>query len=521
MKTLFKVILIIVIIGALLGASAYIILYTGEDTETNGEQDTQLPQIDGISGDLTVTAGNTATISVLFSDNVNVTEATLYYKRAGESSWQSKSILSGSATISVPSSATGNYYYYVTVDDAAGNGPVGDPSANGSTYYTITVQPSGNNGGNETLPHTVFLEEATASWCTNCPNVATILHTLYETHDYDFYYVSLIDGANTENNDRLETDYNNYGYPTVYIDGGYDVIVGGNNPQSTYSDALAAAQERSVPPLKLVVSAQYKNTTGEVTVTTTIENRGDESYTGRLKLYLTEIVSHLTGYDSKPYAFGFLEYLVVDDVTIAAQQEATVTETKDISAYDYENLMIIAVVFSSEKNQGYSYPADPDDPHPFDAYYADATNATRVVEGGNLPPQVQITSPRKGTIYRNQNPRFLERIKERKLIFEKLEKVTFIKNKLKNIVYNKTLILGFKEKKITVNASDDSAVANVEFYLDGTLQYTDTEAPYEWTFKRISKGFNNFLLKDHTLKVIVYDDTGKTNSAQLIIKAHI
>ena len=68
----------------------------------NGGNDTEPPQIIEVSGNLTVTAGQTATITALFTDNVNVTEATLYYKIAGSTSWDSKSILNGSASITYP-----------------------------------------------------------------------------------------------------------------------------------------------------------------------------------------------------------------------------------------------------------------------------------------------------------------------------------------------------------------------------------------------------------------------------------
>ncbi|MBE3141128.1 MAG: hypothetical protein IMZ53_11180, partial [Thermoplasmata archaeon] len=105
MRLIGKLVIIIIIIGILLGASAYVILYTGNDSEP--------PQIDDIAGNVTVTAGQNATISVLFSDNVNVTAATLYYKIASAASWSSETILSGYANIPIPSSETSNYYYYV------------------------------------------------------------------------------------------------------------------------------------------------------------------------------------------------------------------------------------------------------------------------------------------------------------------------------------------------------------------------------------------------------------------------
>ncbi|DAC73349.1 MAG TPA: hypothetical protein DSN98_00230 [Thermoplasmata archaeon] len=481
----------------LLGASAYVIVFTGD-------KDTEPPQIDNITGNLTVTAGQTATISAIFTDDVNVTVATLYYKAADVADWRSTSILNGSTTLDIPSSATSNYYYYITADDAAGNGPVGDPSMDGSRYYTITVNPGGGNPGNETLIHTVFIEEATATWCNNCPNVANILHTLYESHNYRFYYISLINATNTQTADRLFKEYNVFGFPTVFIDGGYSVIMGGDNPESAYTAAITAAQARTVPKIKVTITAQYSNTTQEVTVHALVENKGNDTYSGQLKLYLTEIVSHLTGYDSKPFSYGFLEYLMINDVSVDGNKNLTFSETKDISAYDYENLMIVGVVFSSEKQQGY---AQPPSKNPFDAHYADATNATKIVEKGNLPPQLQITSPLKGKIYLNGKPR-LERLQQRKLI-------GLILN---NYLHNTTVLLG--KKIVTVNASDDSAVAKVEFSIDGVVMSNDTQAPYEFSFTKL-KTLKSFFLKKHMLTVTVYDDTGKKTSSSIVFKSRI
>jgi thiol-disulfide isomerase/thioredoxin len=516
MRLIGKLVIIIFIVGILLGASAYVILYTEDnDNNSNGGNDKESPQIIQVSGNLTVTAGKTAVITARFTDNVNVTEATLHYQTAGSTSWSSLSILSGSASITIPSGTTSNYYYYITVDDAEGNGPVGNPSVDGSTYYTITVIPGGSNPGNETLTHTVFIEEATATWCTNCPNVANILYSLYEANKYNFYYVALINDTNPIAAERNWKDYNVLGFPTVFIDGGYKVIVGGSKPESMYIDAISAAQGRPVPKIKVTVTAQYKNTTGEVTVITVIENKGNESYTGRLKLYLTEIVSQVTDYSSKSYHFAFLEYLLNKDVTISGNGNETLEETKDISTYEYENLMIIAVVFSSEKHQGSTNPSD-NTTDLFDAYYADATNATKVVPKGNLPPQLQITSPQKGNIYWNGKPLpIVEKIIQRKHLIKKLENFSI----LKKFLYNKTFLLG-KNKIITVNATDDSAIAKVEFYVDGKLQFTDTQAPYEYSFIKLSK-LKSLFFKKHTLTVTVYDGTGKISSASILFKARI
>jgi len=500
MRSVGKLVIIIFIVGILLGASAYVILYTEDDDHNNnGGHDTEPPQIIEVSGDLTITAGKTATITALFTDNVNVTEATLHYQTAGSTSWSSLSILSGSASITIPSGTTSNYYYYITVDDAAGNGPIGNPSTDGTIYYTITVK-----SNDENLTHTVFIEEATATWCSNCPNVATILHTLYETQTYNFYYISLINDSSTKVWDHLKNEYNINGFPTTYIDGGYKLIYGGNAPESDFINAINAAQSRTVPKIKVTVTAQYNNVTHEITVNALVENRENNQYSGQLKLYLTEIVSHLNGYDSKPYQFGFLDYLLIEDISIDGQSSDTFTQISDITAYDYENIMIIGVVFNSEKQPGYSLPPDQ---KPFDAYYADATDVTKIVEGGNLPPQLEITSPQKGKIYLNGKP-ILEKFLQRKL-FGYLTNMS---------LHNTTKLLG--KKIITVTATDDSGVVKVEFYIDGNLVYNDTQAPYEWTFSKISK-WKSIRLKTHILEVIVYDDTGKTSSAKINFKARI
>jgi len=500
MRLIGKLIIIIFIVGILLGASAYVILYTDDnDNNSNGGNDKESPQIIQVSGNLTVTAGKTAVITARFTDNVNVTEATLYYKTAESTSWNSLSILNESVSISIPLGTTSNYYYYVTVDDAAGNGPIGDPSTNGSQFYTITVRP-----GDEDLIHTVFIEEATATWCSNCPNIAAILHTLYATQNYNFYYISLINGSSSKVWDHLKNDYNINGFPTTYIDGGYQLIYGGSALESDFIDAINAAQSRTVPKIRVTVTAQYNNVTDEITVNALVENMEDIPYSGQLKLYLTEIVSHLNGYDSKPYQFGFLDYLLIEDIIIDGQSSDTYTQISDISAYDYENLMIIGVVFNSEKQPGYSLPPDQ---KPFDAYYADATDGAMLVEGGNLPPQLEITSPQKGKIYLNGNP-ILEKFLQRKIL-----------GYLFNMsLHNTTRLYG--EKMITVTATDDSGVVKVEFYIDGDLIYNDTQAPYEWSFSKISK-IRSIRIKAHLLEVVVYDDTGKTSSATLSFKARI
>lgn len=491
MKVYIKL-LALVVVAALLIGSAYAIFFMGENNN-NKSTDTIPPVFESITGNTTGTAGKITTISVVFSDDVGVTVATLYYKQAEASVWSSISILNGSVDIAIPADALSDYYYYVTINDAAGNGPVGDPSIDGSSYYSITISPS-----DESFTHTVFIEEGTATWCTNCPAVANILELLYTSHSYNFYYVSLVDDKNTLAHNRLYTDYNVLGFPTVFVDGGYKVVTGANDAQSLITQALQTAQQRSVPKIKTLITADYSNETKVMTVNVQVINRESQPYSGHVKVYMTDIVSPWNGYDGKPYHYSLVDYAVDQDITVDANDSKVITQTKDISDYDVDNLMLIAVVSSSVPNQGY---AASDNQNPFTAYYADATNATTLIQGGNLPPVVEISSPQKGKIYWNGNP---TKGKFQKFLFLKLIPSYFI--------YNKTWLFGWK-KVISVNASDESGIAKVEFYIDGTLRYNTTQAPYEWTFNK----FTIFPLhpKKHTLTVIAYDMVGKSSEVSI------
>jgi hypothetical protein len=132
MKLILKVVTILVI--AILLISSYFVFFSGES-----DKDTVVPEINAITINIIATAGETAAISVNFSDNFGVTIAILYYKTASADNWNSVSILNGSVDIFISLDPIEDLYYYVTIDDTAGNGPVGDPSIDGSIYYVVTV----------------------------------------------------------------------------------------------------------------------------------------------------------------------------------------------------------------------------------------------------------------------------------------------------------------------------------------------------------------------------------------------
>jgi glutaredoxin len=490
MRLIEKLIIIICIIGILLGASAYVILYTDDDNG-NGGDDKEPPEIISITGNFSITAGKMAVVFVDFVDNVNVTEATLYYQIAGSTSWNAVSILNGSASISIPSDATSNYYYYVTVDDAAGNGPIGKPSTDGSTFFTITVKPPTNDD----FTHTVFVEETTREGCRYCPIVGAILETLESTQKYRFYYVSMI-VDNSKAAEYLTSVYNRRGDPTVFIDGGFHVIYGSTDPESYYTSAITAAENREVPKIRVTVNAENKSTTDMIATSVLIENREQSTYTGRLRVYLTEIISsQYNDYDGTRYRNGFVDFIMNEDISVPANSNKTFSAEWPRGTLDYENLKIIAVVFSSTENSAFSDP--PDNTKQFAAHYADAANATYVVQGvRNLPPEVGILSPQRGKIH--------------------FRGKTILNFLYKNMLLSNTWIIG--KASIDIYAKDDSSIERVEIYVNDKLVANMTAPPYNWTlsFKLIKKPL---IPKIYTITVKAYDDTNKMAITSLDVKA--
>ena len=459
-------IITIIIIATLIFISLFSIYYiNSKGGEEDDQEDQTPPTIENITGDTTGTTGKITTISAKFSDNENVTSAIIYYKSEDQKEWKNASILDGSYDIEIPSDPLKDWFYYITVDDKAGNGPIGNPSVDGSKYYTISVEKDIEN-----LTRNVFIEEGTATWCNNCPEVADKLHSLYKSNDYNFYYVSMIEDKNSKAKDRLEQDFNIYAYPTVYIDGGYDIIIG-NKGLDVFKEKITKAQKRDVPKLYIDVTPEINEEKTKIKTSVLVKNYEEEDYNGQLKIYLTERNS-LQYYGGEGiYHNGFLDYLLDEKIEVSSKDEKITETTFDIGDMDPDNLMIIAVVFNSNSVDKYS---NPPDEKIFEAYYVDACDGSVVVEDANLKPEIGITNPKNGRLH----------------IFGKDITATLNLN---------TIIIG--RTPIRVQASDDSKVEKVEIYIEDDLVAELNDEPYEYIWK--STPFFKFR---YEIKVIAYDD---------------
>ena len=489
--------MILIAVSVILISSGYVVLFTGQTSQKNNNQEKQdstdilAPMIHSVTGDLMGDAGTIVTITTTFSDNLAVTSAKMYYRPATALAWSSKSILSGSTTLLLPSNSNESWCYYILVDDAEGNGPIGDPSTDGSSYYTIMVMNSSSpppddnttneeNGNNlHNYSRFVFIELGTKIVCSECPKISIILNELYNSGDYPFYYVSLPQD-NPKALNRIN-DYNIWGYPTVYIDGGYSTLVGSNIQKSDFEKNITAAVERTTPDISIWTNAHWDNQTNIITVNIQIENQEPSSYQGRLRVYLTELIS--TKWQAgTPMHFSFLDFLINEDIQLSSNDRLSLNKTLNAVDLDPENLMLFSVLFSLDTQNGFSQPPDK---NPYQAHYVDAVSASRVVQGGNLPPEVGIETPSVKYFHRFGNP-------------------------VRKTLTGKTVVVG----KTTIIAAvhDDSKIEKVEFYINNNLMATVTQEPYQWIWHKFSFG-------KKTITIKAYDDTGKQSQATLAVLA--
>jgi thiol-disulfide isomerase/thioredoxin len=150
------------------------------------------------------------------------------------------------------------------------------PSKNPFDAYYVdatagaTPGKTGSNFVNETFTHTVFCEEATATWCPYCPAAAEGIYSVYQSGDYPFYFVALIADKVETAYDYLVDDYNLAGYPTAFFDGGYKVIVGASS-ENTYKKRVETSAKRDVHEMNLSISVVWKGN-GVIDIAVIIKN---------------------------------------------------------------------------------------------------------------------------------------------------------------------------------------------------------------------------------------------------------
>ena len=135
---------------------------------------------------------------------------------------------------------------------------------------------TGENIRDNEITHTVFIEEGTASWCKNCPSMADALYNISKESKYPFYYTALTDDLNQKSEDRLD-DLNIYAFPTTYIDGGKEVLIGGNPDINDFKSLIEDCAKSDVHEMDLSISVEWLGE-GEIKIDYNIKNLEEKDY---------------------------------------------------------------------------------------------------------------------------------------------------------------------------------------------------------------------------------------------------
>jgi glutaredoxin len=251
------------------------------------------------------------------------------------------------------------------------------------------------NKGNRDYTHTIFAEDGTATWCGYCHYAREALDKIYTSGAYPFYYVCLVDDKNTHAAARIN-DFNLAGFPTVFFDYGYKVVVGGwTGAEAAYKTAITQCGARAVADIDINLNVEWLGDAA-MDISIGVTNNEAAPYVGHLHVYVCEIESSLNWKDTTghPYTFPFLDYAFNEGITIPVGE--TWTNEKEWDGHDYNsgmgqtydtiqygNIAVIAAVFNNTMHQGYS---DPPSGGPFNAYWVDEAAGFLVADTGPNTP---------------------------------------------------------------------------------------------------------------------------------------
>ena len=177
--------------------------------------------------------------------------------------------------------------------------------------------------------HTVFIEVGTSQNCQKCGPWSQSIYETYNSGDYDFEYVEMIEFDHDGNilNDKANAWANNYNigaYPTSIFDGDYERIVG--NYPSLLPGTLDSCGNRAVADITAEMTVSWLGD-ATIKVEISIENNEQTQYNGHIRASITEIVSRYDTYDGDPYHFGFLDFAFNKVISIAAGELYTDSTT--------------------------------------------------------------------------------------------------------------------------------------------------------------------------------------------------
>ncbi|MFC2154455.1 hypothetical protein ACFLRC_03110 [Candidatus Altiarchaeota archaeon] len=211
----------------------------------------------------------------------------------------------------------------------------------------------GHNASDEDFTHTVLVEFGTGTAGPFCPIVADYLSTIFNSGDYQFYYVTLVYDMNYQALMRCN-ELEMWGIPSVWMDAGYQALFGDMGSVAPYIYAINESGQRAVANVDLDLSVTWLGD-NLVQVNLDITNNESTTYNGHLHAYVTEIESRWLDYSLEPYDYAMIGYAFNQDVNVSAFSTSHYSATWDGELngfYDleFDNIMVVASVFDSDTN---------------------------------------------------------------------------------------------------------------------------------------------------------------------------
>lgn len=202
--------------------------------------------------------------------------------------------------------------------------------------------------------HTVLVEAGTASWCPPCATAASVMHNLFNSGKYDFYYVALVADKNPYANARC-AELGISSIPDYVFDGGFTRHVGSGGLPNNYINRLNNCGARTVSDIDLDLEIIW-NGDATIDVNLDITNNENSVYNGHVHVYVTEINSRWNTHSGQPYHCAMIgNYAFNENVDITAGQTTSLSTTWNGNTYGFsdieeDNILIIATIFNRNNN---------------------------------------------------------------------------------------------------------------------------------------------------------------------------
>jgi hypothetical protein len=208
--------------------------------------------------------------------------------------------------------------------------------------------------------HAVLAEYATTTTCPYCPTASNQLWSIYNSDDYDFYFLTLV-GDKKEVYRNIKSrikELNITSVPDVYFDGGYIQKTGAQQSEQVYRNAIIQSGQRQVFDFDIDVSVNWEGSS-KLKISITVQNNEVEEYEGHLRVYIVEPESRWNDVDNNPYHFGVLAIPIDKSLAFVKQNPRTLGETYTFTKtwvgsragfgdITKDNIMVIAALYDTD-----------------------------------------------------------------------------------------------------------------------------------------------------------------------------